>query len=422
MRTSSVPKLRQRPFASQLHRLAVIDEWARKPLVVLGVAATCGVVITTFATPRALPMLGGLAATIGIGTIAPWLAISGIRGHVRFRQPRCQLGEPVQTEVSLMGHTARWVDAASLHWPAAQLTASRRQAGCTLLTLVPEKRGRFPRRPPEMTTDRPFGLVTARREIPFAGSVVVRPPTSPICFPAALVAPRRHGREASEGVLGGSGDILGTRDYRSGDSPRHIHWAQTARRNRLVICERPGHGGPSVRLSIHLPPAGVPPGAVDPSVEAIVVIASSMLANWARRGVGFDIAVPGGSVCRVRDLPSLEHALDELACLEPVPATWRPDRSPPTPPQPSRGHLCDLQVVLGPANAVLSPEPADPPVREHSSHATLTIALDSSRQAAEFSRQSATEHLVMLPTTPAAVSQLDACLAEIGHDPDTQRA
>jgi uncharacterized protein (DUF58 family) len=37
---------------------------------------------------------------------------------------------------------------------------------------------------------------------------------------------------------GDDGDILAARFYREGDSLRRVHWAQTARRDVLVVCER----------------------------------------------------------------------------------------------------------------------------------------------------------------------------------------
>ncbi len=45
-----------------------------------------------------------------------------------------------------------------------------------------------------------------------------------------------HGGSGSRS--GGQGDFLGLRDYRVGDSIRHVHWAHTARLDSLVVCER----------------------------------------------------------------------------------------------------------------------------------------------------------------------------------------
>ena len=200
-----------------------------------------------------------------------------------------------------------------------------------------------------MATNRPFGLVTAGRRIPFEGAVIVRPPTTPICFPAALVAPRRHGHEPSEGVLGGCGDILGSRDYRPGDSTRQIHWPQTARRDRLVVCERPANGSPTMRLVLAVHDPRLPPAEASAVLDAAVVIASSVVEAWAQRGVCCDLVSHEGS-SRVRDPRSLEQALDTLACLE-LPAV-RGSPAPAAAGQPSSRCGYDLELLIAPAGVV----------------------------------------------------------------------
>ncbi len=44
--------------------------------------------------------------------------------------------------------------------------------------------------------------------------------------------------------------MIGVRPYREGDSLRHVHWAQSARHDSLVVCERQSIAHRSLRLEI----------------------------------------------------------------------------------------------------------------------------------------------------------------------------
>ncbi|MDQ7820993.1 MAG: DUF58 domain-containing protein [Armatimonadota bacterium] len=81
-----------------------------------------------------------------------------------------------------------------------------------------------------------LGLAAARRRVPARGTVVVLPrywtlPRLPSSGPAD--ADRTSVRRVMRHGL----DVFGVRDYRDGDSLRHVHWRSTARRGRLVVRE-----------------------------------------------------------------------------------------------------------------------------------------------------------------------------------------
>ncbi len=62
---------------------------------------------------------------------------------------------------------------------------------------------------------------------------------------------------ADEGVgerVGSSGEFLGVRAFRRGDSLRSIHWVQTARLDSLVVCDRSGPQRQTVSLEIDTRP------------------------------------------------------------------------------------------------------------------------------------------------------------------------
>jgi uncharacterized protein (DUF58 family) len=80
------------------------------------------------------------------------------------------------------------------------------------------------------------GLFEARREVPVPGRISVFPRYWKLSrFPLAAWTPASEtvGSTRRRGGL----EFLGLRDYRAGDSVRHVHWRSSARRGALVVRE-----------------------------------------------------------------------------------------------------------------------------------------------------------------------------------------
>ena len=85
-------------------------------------------------------------------------------------------------------------------------------------TFVPSRRGIYPLVPPRPTNGFPFGLREARRPLAVEAALLVWPRT----FPVADL-PEPAGEHSLEGAVsrnrvGSTGDVLGVRPYRRGDS------------------------------------------------------------------------------------------------------------------------------------------------------------------------------------------------------------
>ncbi|MEM9587215.1 MAG: DUF58 domain-containing protein, partial [Planctomycetota bacterium] len=115
------------------------------------------------------------------------------------------------------------------------------------ITVHPELRGHYPIETPKVACSFPFGIWTARRRLGETKTLTVWPKV----FRISGVCPIRGRRpsELGDGQRGGrSGDFVGVRDYRRGDSTKHIHWAASARTDSLVVVQR---GGPEcVQLDV----------------------------------------------------------------------------------------------------------------------------------------------------------------------------
>jgi hypothetical protein len=102
----------------------------------------------------------------------------------------------------------------------------------------PERRGVYPHVVPVLATGFPFGIWNCHRSVPVAGELIVWPQTVPLRSVPAMRGDRLTVAGSYVDRAGDDGDILAARLYRHGDSLRRVHWAQTARRDVLVVCER----------------------------------------------------------------------------------------------------------------------------------------------------------------------------------------
>jgi len=82
----------------------------------------------------------------------------------------------------------------------------------------------------------PFGVAEARRTVPAGGRTVIYPRVVPVPSLPLLEAGWDMGETGGAG-RGDGLDFLGVREYRRGDSLRHVHWPSTARHGSLVVRE-----------------------------------------------------------------------------------------------------------------------------------------------------------------------------------------
>ena len=100
---------------------------------------------------------------------------------------------------------------------------------------VCDRRGLYHFPPILLASSGPFGFFRAQRRLVVPGEILIYPYYQPL---KRLRLLERRGYTHPQPVRLGTGDdLLGVRDYRPGDSLRHVHWRSTARRGRLVVKE-----------------------------------------------------------------------------------------------------------------------------------------------------------------------------------------
>lgn len=329
----------------------------------LGVLLAAGAVATLAGLvvhPRVFALAGGVLAVAAVGVCWPWLTARAVRAAVRFDRPRT-------TEGGEVGVTATVTN--PLPWPAWGLTVTDDKAGASVRlpavrgrsacecrwVFAPLLRGIYPASVPTVRTGFPFGLWHSRRSAAVESELIAWPRTYPVG-----PVPTTDGEDVVEGnvtrsKVGTTGDVLGVRPYRRGDSPRRIHWAQSARHDRLIVCELQSNSRPVVRIVVDLDPAVHTAGS-DGTREWAIRVAASLATGWLADGAQVGLTAGDVSLPATAGAAQATRILDALARVGdtgPSPAAVPGDRSTVTvvvttdaAPAPPNRHADTRRVVL----------------------------------------------------------------------------
>ena len=124
--------------------------------------------------------------------------------------------------------------------------------------------------------------------------------------------------------VGESPEFMGTREYRTGDNLRHIHWSSWARLGKPVV--KQFHEEYFVRLAV-IVDTEVPASGSDDIFEAAVSKTAAIAEFLSRQEYLIDIFAVGTTVYHFqsgRAIAHFENILEILACLEPTPEVdWK---------------------------------------------------------------------------------------------------
>ncbi|MGI9471900.1 MAG: DUF58 domain-containing protein [Rubripirellula sp.] len=236
--------------------------WLKEPIGWFVLAIVASMIVGMYANPVGWTIAGALTCIILIGIIWPLIAVwtSSCELHpevdavhedkscrmifsMRNRLPLPLWGLAVEGYLDSEGDESLPVIALS-HVPPICIAEYA-------ITVRPALRGHYPIQTPKVACSFPFGIWTARRELRSVKSLTVWPRVYDIAGVCLLTGKRTT--ELGDGHRGGrSGDFVGVRGFRRGDSPRHINWAQSARTETLIVTER---GGPQcIEIDLNVDP------------------------------------------------------------------------------------------------------------------------------------------------------------------------
>ena len=203
--------------------------------------------------------------------------------------------------------------------PLAEAAAG--QAATVRYRLVPGRRGEYRFGPIQVKSAFPFGLVRRTVEHELPGTLLVLPRLGSLTARfSALVRDAAHDTAGERRQTYSAGDFYGLRDYRSGDSRRHIHWRTSARRGKLMVrqFERSVHHDVAVYVDLWQPDR--PTDDDREHVERAVSFAATLVHDLGRRdGCRIWLAIAGATAPPLAGAASawlVREALARLACAE----------------------------------------------------------------------------------------------------------
>jgi uncharacterized protein (DUF58 family) len=311
-----------RDYCPQADRYLFLRSPLGAVLAGLLAAGLCG----AFLNPQAYLLAAGLGAIAALGLAWPAIAVAGLEAELSAEADRVREGDAVRLHLRVSN---RWP------WPAWGLgvrcgrddgvaepivcltAASGWRTTTAAATVRPTRRGEYPRGPVWIGTAFPFGLWTARRQVRVAERLLVWPRTFPLSALPEEVGERQALDCATSPRSGTAGEVAGTRPYRAGDALRRVHWGQTARHDRLIVCERQAAACPWVRVVLDDDAAVHAGSGPDSTLEWAVRIAASLCESLHAQGVYVEARFGGDTLAIQPRGRGLRTALDRLARLTP---------------------------------------------------------------------------------------------------------
>ena len=151
------------------------------------------------------------------------------------------------------------------------------------------RRGEYLFPPPALASGDPFGLFTVTRPMGENEAPTIRLTVFPKPFPIDYLAIASDLSWSISGLeptnqAGASGDFLGTREYRPGDSVRAIHWPLSARMGDLIVKEFERNSSTEVSIFLDLDARAAWGQGREHTLEYAIRIAASVSEYATRRG------------------------------------------------------------------------------------------------------------------------------------------
>ena len=167
------------------------------------------------------------------------------------------------------------------------------------------RRGHYPMGPAEVQSGDLFGLFKSEMLQSLVTHILVYPNKAPIPMNMINLAPKKPVGElrTRSWIFHDSTRFTGIRDYRFGDSVRHVDWKATARTQTLKVREFESEAQHSVILALNLDTLGVGwRGYSSVSLENAVSVAASLAETGLELGYSVGLITNGTSVVEERPM------------------------------------------------------------------------------------------------------------------------
>lgn len=282
-------------------------EWLRTPwrssLGVLILLTCFALVCAIWVHSRAWVVFVAASLLLSLGVIWPLVSLKGFQGSIRFERLKATEGQKVCVKLQLhnrwpwtinglaLGEGLLTHDGTDDRAIVGLVHLGAREQRELILELSPPVRGIYPLSEVSVSCGFPFGIWTASKTLTVENTLLVRPKV--LNLPPL---PEQSGQHLLQGqqlreLPGDVGDVLGTRPYREGDSVRKVHWALTARYDRMIVCERQTLCGTRFEVIPDLDPSVHAGSGPDSSREWVIRLAASITARAMVQNADIDVVL-----------------------------------------------------------------------------------------------------------------------------------
>ena len=295
--------------------------WLKEPIGWFALATAISVLIGFYFSPIGWTLAASLTAIMAIGMAWPWIAVRVAQCGLHPETDAVHEGTSCRMVLSVRNRIPMpvwglaiegYLDCDSVDGATPTVGLACVPPLCTAdyaVQVTPTLRGHYPVSVPQVACSFPFGIWTARRDIGEVQPLTVWPRVHRLAGMLPLVG--LTNADQGNGNRGGrSGDFVGVRSFRRGDSAKHVNWVASARTDSLIVTER---GGPqSVTLDVHVDTRG---DAGRESLARRIRVAASLLTSLHQSRIETRVRLGDRRLTHKRDMLGKRQMLDALASV-----------------------------------------------------------------------------------------------------------
>jgi len=277
-------------------------------------------------------LLYAIIITIGIGLVWAWFNLKGLEIHLNRTIWHGQVGDFLGGELQIVNHyrlPKSWISVKEIstipgYTSGRAIGLVKNQRRSWLIEHQLAVRGKYLCGEIEVISQDPFGLFQLRRSFLSSREFTVFPRTEllPDLSPQLSNLPSdAKSTHRSDHITTDSATI---RTYRSGDSPRRIHWPYTAKMNNLMVKEfEAGVSAESwVVMDMHNQ-SHVGEDTIDNSEELAVTVASSLINKLTSLSIPVGLTANSDSYYKFRPDRNTAHMQNIMQSLASIRANGR---------------------------------------------------------------------------------------------------
>jgi uncharacterized protein (DUF58 family) len=255
-------------------------------LTVLVASILCGIVVQK----QALLVGQGAGIILILGLLLPRVTAWGVSARGSFSRGRVIEGEFVSLQLTLR-HCFWW----TVH--SLRMSVLRNVEDVRAVAAIPprvetpqeflvsfSRRGRVDSRDLLLWTNHPLGIARASKSVQVESPIVIWPKPASIPFRIEVGDWESAIGNTTRFGSGSIGDFSGLRSFREGDRLRRVHWAQTARRDQLIVCEMQSFVFPQATIVLDLDPRVHVGSGSNSSSEWSIRIAAGLVKSILENG------------------------------------------------------------------------------------------------------------------------------------------